>query len=338
MDLQAIGLNEWPFHVVPTPESARRFCGRPRLLGQLREIQNAYQARSATLTNLMWSSVGAGKSHALFWLQNQLRAQGLTACYVIEVPERLRGFAELFFVIVEAIGIEVVLEAFADDPTEFRLSPILEQLCRAAFAFPNGVQALRAYIGGYGDASTARLLGVRGGLTPEHALSSLIVIARALARRQGGRFILCLDEFQRVTHARAPINREVQGSICSLLNRMPDSLGLILSFASPPSASTPDWIDPSLASRAGRQQFVPILPMGRDEARTFLLELLTSVALDAEAARRLFEPGALDAVLDLSGRDRILPRDLISNADYILSRAIAAGTLPVRASDCRVDL
>ena len=338
--LTRLGFHTWPFHTVPTPYSIQSLCDRMTLREFLRRLIAAYKNRDDSIANLVWAAVGAGKTHTLRHLMFLLEKEGFGTVLLVEMPENAHGMIDLHDAIMSAIGFEKMLEAYFDDQSCFEDAPLLLQLCKAAMSGPELEAAANRWVSGIADLRTVRSLGLPTRISHDQCVANLVGILSAVRKGNPKRSVLLIDEFQRVASAPRRICNEVQSGLCSIINRLPVGLGLILSFAADPSAALPSWIETNLASRIGKSQFVPILPLSRTEAKAFMQDLLLNYATnDLPSPYHPFTEPAINRLIDLSGGERVLPRDLIGNADFIFSQYILSDMkTPIGPNDVRLSI
>jgi hypothetical protein len=99
--LDHLGLVAWPFSVVPRKQHCDFIAGRKQLLNDISALLRGLSRRDTSSIHLMWSWLGAGKTHSLYYLMNESRKlseNAHVALYPIysEFPKRARGFFDLY--------------------------------------------------------------------------------------------------------------------------------------------------------------------------------------------------------------------------------------------------
>lgn len=316
--LAELGFSGWPFATVPDDYNTTFSCDRTSLVEKTDALLDAYMLRPSTIINLVWSDVGAGKTHTLKNIIYKAQLRGFQSCLYFEMPERAANFVEVHDAIIAVAGLDRILDSFAENQQPFAQAPVLNQLARSSYTGYNTELAARAWVSGTASASEKRLLGVPRDLTPQQAIQNVVALVQALATGTPQRTILLVDEFQRVAQRSSAASKAVQNGLCSLINALPTGLGLILAFQAAPSSDLPGWIDPSLVSRAGKSHFVPILVLSRTEALEFLHQIIQRYALPKKNNIFPFTEPVLSKLVELSGGDRVLPRDLLAQAGNAL--------------------
>lgn len=330
--LTALGFSDWPFPAVPNAFVTKFLCDRHWLAMRLEELIASWKLRTSTIVNLVWSDVGAGKTHTLMHLKWLAAQQGFSSCYLFDMPERPKSLVDFHNAFLGAVGLEPLLEAYVNHEKVFDTAPILRQVCRAVFSAEGIETAAENWVQGIASAADMRRLGIPSKLTAEQATADIASLAAALATGAPGRTLIFVDEFQRVGHGGPRASAEIQGGISSLINRMPEGLSLILSFASPPKATLPEWMEQSLISRAGMSHFIPIMALTHSDARIFLRDILNVFAPNRSTQFFPFTENAVDKLISMTGKSRVLPRDLLSLSSHVFERhihALAEGKLSV---------
>jgi hypothetical protein len=133
-----------------------------------------------------------------------------------------------------------------------------------------------------------------------------------------------IDEFQRVASLPKAARVEVLAGLHSTFNACPDYFTSIVSFSGKPAPKLPDWLTPELADRIGLEQTIVLPPMSRDEAITFLRDVLAHFRPGGYTGHEdsPFERGALLRVVDwVSKSGELKPRALMQFANAVLEVA-----------------
>ncbi len=338
----SLGFSSWPFPIVPDSFITKHLCGRPRLRAKVEELLGAFSMRDSTMVNLVWSDNGAGKTHTLKFIQNCAIDVGFTSCYFVELPDRPRSFVDIHNTICSEIGLAKILDLYMNNEDGFRRAPILTQLCRATISGVGLERFADQYLRGLATPPDARRLGLPHMPSTEHCVDNLTALIQTARAGTPPRTIVMLDEFQRISNRSARVAAEIQSAFSSVINRCPTSLSLILSFVANPSANLPPWFENSLRSRAGVSHFIPITTLTQDEAMQFFAEILVVYGPNRTHPLHPFTEGAVRRLISISGGNRVLPRDLLANASYILERHLSAASgddvSDISEGDVRLDI
>src|SRR5262245_11536444 len=105
-----------PFSLTASPETAACWAGRPSVLERLKRLENSFTRRSDSSLDMMWANLGAGKSHVLYHFAYRLTNSEQSANLlpvVIEMPEQIRKFHDLYRRIMTSIPERPIIEAAA---------------------------------------------------------------------------------------------------------------------------------------------------------------------------------------------------------------------------------
>jgi hypothetical protein len=324
LSVEELGFEAWPFPTVPDDFITQFLCDRLALRGKVDDLLSSFRMRGSSMINLIWADVGAGKTHTLRFMQREAAKAGFNNCLSIDVPDRPSSFRDVHDALLNECGLARILEAYIDDPQAFDAAPVLRQLCRATFSGPGTEIPAERWVSGIASPRDCRALGIPVHLTVEQCVSNVAGLVEALKAGEPPRTLILLDEFQRVKSRSSRVSSEIQNGLSSLMNRLPQSLSLLLSFAAPASSELPDWLEASLKSRAGQNHFVPIMALSNHDAKVFMRDILRVYARQSLPCEFFpFSESAIDQLIHLSGGNRVLPRDILSNASHILERYLA---------------
>jgi hypothetical protein len=359
------GLRGWPFREVPDPAACDFIAGRPTLRADLSRFLAPSQ-NPASAIYLFWASLGAGKTHALYYLMSQMtRSEAYLPIYS-EYPEAPATFAEIYANLGRRIDwrqiADLCLQVFAE-AEDHSLAPIRlvqPDIYRALWLLAEGERTqlrlatrwLRAESLSRGELREAALS--ENLTTPGECAGVISTLARLLALRQRPedgiqfRLVWIIDECQRLGSASPRLNHEVNAGLQTTFNQTPNNFTIILSFTGKPEPSFPTWLRPELADRIGTRNILLLPPFSRDEAKDFMREVLahfrqpnfkppspfhpfTAKSLDL-ILDRLLVPGAaerlgLGALVETNG---IRPRALIKYCHAVLAaHSDQVATIPI---------
>jgi len=365
--LSAYGLAEWPFREVPDPARCTFIAGRPGLRTTLDRLLVS-TANPASAIHLFWASLGAGKTHALYYLMNRMESPENYLPVYTEYPESPATFVEVYGKFARNIQWDQIAEfcfqlfAGADTATSKSLAQIRlvqPDIYRAFFLLAEGEDkakaklATRWFRGEQLSRAELREAALTNNLqSPGDCAGVISVLAKLLGLRHSGpvssgssfRLVWIIDECQRLAAAPKRINDEINAGLQSTFNATPNHLTLILSFTGRPQKDFPGWLRPDLADRIGAKNVVLLPPLSRDDARSFFLELLahyrpagivaepcaplTSKAIDYMLDRLLKADVNAFGLGDLVEKDGIRPRALIKFCSAVLQDHLDRGIPP----------
>ncbi len=364
--LAKYGFADWPFREVPEPTRCTFVAGRPELSKSLERL--LARANPVSAVHLFWASLGAGKTHALYYLMNRMRVQETFLPIYTEYPESQASFLEIYQLFAQRVPWDSVADSsfhlFADpDPeTDKRLGEIKTihpDIYRAFFLLAEGeepakTRLARRWLRGEqlsrGDLAIAGLAQALA--TPSDCAAAISVLARLLglksrsAHATGGdfRLVWILDECQRLGKAPPRLNQEVNAGLQSTFNATPDYFTLILSFSDVPEPQLPKWLRPELADRIGIRNLFLLPPFDRHQAKDFFAEVLAHFRT-GDIARSPFHPftesavdfmisrvikGKLALIHGFTEAEGVRPRALIKCAHAVLEEHLDSGApLPI---------
>ena len=359
--LGAYHLKDWPFREVPEPSRCTFIAGRPKLQQTLDRLV-AGSGNPVSSIYLFWASLGAGKTHALYYLMNRMSSRELYLPIYTEYPESPAGFVEIYERLARNIDWDVVADTcftlFVEAGGETakglnQIKLVQPDIYRSFFLLAEGEDKAKAQLarrwlrGEELSRGELRETGLAQNLkSAGDCASAISVLAKLLGLRQkmSGdaqapfRLVWVIDECQRLQNTSARVNQEVNAALQSTFNATPDHLTIILSFTGKPEKKFPSWLKPELADRIGAKNVILLPPMNKDEAKRFLQDLLDHYRDVGKAKGALFpfSDGAVEYMLkrlvkgDLNAfglgalveQEGIRPRALIKCCQAILEEHV----------------
>lgn len=358
-----LGLSEWPFSVVPRPEFCTFIAGRPQLREDIAFLLRSLSRRDTSSIHVLWSWLGAGKTHALFYLANESLHMSDPAATVsllpiyTEFPKGVSSFVDLYRGFISRLSQATIADAFLEVSTNSEgdafyqelqvTSPDLAAALRV-LAIDRDVEkrsvAARWMRADKLPVSEFRRVGISERLdSTEKATLVMAVLVRLLSGaarlrgRQASRVIWLLDEFQRLERTSHRAIADVNAGLHSVFNSCPVGLTQVISFTGPPQErALPRCFSPELRDRIGTTKVLVLPPLQRDEAVSFVADVLGRFRLtDASASSAFFpftEQACRHIIQYLAGRTELRPRALMHAFNAVLEVAepkIQAGELDV---------
>jgi hypothetical protein len=308
-------LSRWPFPIVPDPDYSTFIAGRPRLKADIEQLLIALSRRDTSSIHVVWSWLGAGKTHSLLYLCHEARARdsamGLRLVPVYtEFPKGTSSFVELYAKFFDGLSPDDITEAYLEVGTSHEGEKSLRDFLAAS---PDLSVALRVLaVGKPPDQLTAwrwlraenmpiatyRTIGIGQRVaTSEQATRTLATIiglfqlASRLTGARGTRVIWIIDELQRLRRSSPRVVGDVNAGLHSLFNACPSGLSLILSFSgNPDPARLPDWFSPELRDRIGTTKVMLLPPLGAAEALDLVREVLAHFRTGSQSADAAYFP------------------------------------------------
>ena len=324
LTLEQVGLSKWPFDVVPPTGPSSTWYGRPNFRETVHRIVKAWSFRSSSTAYLLWADFGAGKTHVLRYLQGRCPEASALAVYA-ELPNHVSDFHGVFQQVVRHIPETELRKAvhqlrarraasWLDDPglQADRDTPrVLWQLAER----PDDEigEFARSWLAGERllAAQRQRLGGVQNIRTSDDALRVLVTLHHLLTEYSGhARFVLLLDEFQRVGQASMARLRSVNSGLHMFYNSCPDKLSIVLSYSIGDPDAIKFLVTDELMSRVDDKLSLPVMSIA--EADTFMSDTIRAAATDTNPA--LLSPDTRRAVITRLYADsghRLTPRRLM---------------------------
>ena len=344
-------LSDWPFSVVPQPDSCDYIANRDHLRTDIQELVDALSRRNVSNIHIFWAWFGAGKTHSMYFIRNLAlqehdslgRLRGLIPVYS-EFPREPAGFLDVYRTFCSAIDLNVLRNSFFElstgesaDTFGTGLHSVSIDLDNALHTLATGedsnrVIAERWFRGERLPIAEFRKAGLSGHISSvEQAITIFPKIIEILAQaRQArgarvGRVVWLLDEFQRIAGAAPRILREINNGIHSAFNACPAGLTLILSFSGTPQNELPSWFSPELRDRIGVTKAMVLPPMNRDSAMTFVRDVLRRYRLPEDADTDPYFPfthaACQSVVAWLVEHGELKPRSIMQAFDQVLGAA-----------------
>ena len=240
-------LTDWPFSVVPQPDSCDYIANRDHLRSDIQELVDALSRRNVSNIHILWAWFGAGKTHSMYFIRNLAlqehdsfgRLRGLVPVYS-EFPREPTGFLDVYRTFSSAIDLNLLRDSFFElstgkhaDTFGARLRSVSIDLHNALHTLATGEDSNRAIAerwlrGQRLPVAEFRKAGISGHISSvEQAITTFAKIIEVLAQaRQAlgarvGRVVWLLDEFQRIAGAAPKVLRGNQQWPSFRLQRLP---------------------------------------------------------------------------------------------------------------------
>jgi hypothetical protein len=120
--LDYLKLTAWPFSIVPRQQHCDFLAGRTQLRNDISALLRGLSRRDTSSIHILWSWLGAGKTHSLYYLMNEAKAQDPASPIQLypmysEFPKRARGFIDLYQSAVVNIDRRLMIDSFLEAMT-----------------------------------------------------------------------------------------------------------------------------------------------------------------------------------------------------------------------------
>lgn len=325
-DFAHLNLQDWPFQVVPSEESAKTWVGRPdferKLHGLLRTVRRIHPSRIV----LLWAAYGAGKTHALRYLAHLTSdQQDVRALYVV-TPKGIRHFLDVYRAMVHAalrsdliseLGLALYRRSGPEQPTNLRralvrIVSLNEPQTRAPVSWLKAEKVAAADLRASG--LTRRLE------TSADGIDTLNEFVELLRTQLGVKLILMLDEIQELGELASRHLDEAIGGLHKVFDRNTEDLTFVFSFTTAAQDTVQAIIGTTLYER--RSDVLTLPALSAEEGVSFVRGLIEAHSIDKVRAPFPFTSDAIEAIVDhVAGRGGLTPRELIRAFDTILRDA-----------------
>lgn len=335
MAYEHLNLTDWPFVVVPSERFCTFMADRRRTAEDLRSLVSNLSRRRPSSMHLLWSWVGAGKTHSLLYLKYLSGPTQLMAVFT-EFPKTARTYADVVRQLARALPLELVANQYLDVVTHPRWDDRLHpepDFQRAARVLVSGTDAAsriaaRWLVGEELSVPELRSIGLTRYLKDSddgiRYVSSLVGLLGNPMASSSWRLIWMIDEFQRLETLPPGARSQILSSLHSTFNACPDDFTAIVSFSGKPASKLPKWLTPELADRIGLERTIVLPPLSRTEAVGFLRDVLQHFREPGHRRNHdfPFEDGALEQVVSwVEKTGELKPRALMQYANAVLEVA-----------------
>jgi hypothetical protein len=317
------------------------WAGRPTLKAEIEQYLGILKLRPQSSVEIIWAAFGSGKTHFLLYVAQEAQANAGNVAWYGVAPKAASNLPDFYQAVAKSIPVDRITNAISVVDQRGELHGDFKNVFRALYlGSPDQRAIAAAWIRGQSiNLRTARaLVDVPFKLNgPQEILNLLTALARVISKA-GGRFLLLLDEYQRIRTLKSALRETVGATLLDLFNSVPRGLSLLLSCSATQQAVAFQSIPPELHDRMrGRRPFT-IPAMGAEEAYEFVIDLIRvyrpqgysggSLAPFSEAGLRL----AINRLSEAS-EGHLTPRRLMQVLDNALSRVLLGDRDAVEASD-----
>ena len=328
-----LGLTNWPFGIIPDPETTLIWADRHELLNQMNRMLRRLTGTHDSSLHLLWADFGAGKTHTLLYLRQLTLSKynGVVYPIYLTLPKDARSFIDIYRAIVSSITVDKLMDGYSKLPKTSQVfvttNPFLgERLKTLSEVFKTlnmgsdmMKQTARKWI--LADQSLSQRELISASLpdkirNSDDAINTLSGISRLLISCHF-RLLIMIDEFQRAGLLRRGIQNDLQAGLHTFLNNCPKGVSMILSFKFGSAREIQDYLSSELEDRADPQTItIPVLKP--EEAEEFLHDLVESVKSTDNQLK--IDGNVITAIVGcVSSIGTMKPRTLVKTAGLILS-------------------
>lgn len=348
--LSDAGLAQFPFRTVPPNNATHIWADRSSFRKELVDLVRSWTHKPNSGIYLLWADFGAGKTHALRYLQAIAPETTPPSILVYcDLPESTSNFLEVARQIVPQIPERVLVRAIERYRQNLGESWLSDSLLAGDRETPQILWMLaemgsqlrgevaRRWLRGdkLGSRESALIDYIPSIKTSERAIRVVASICRIVLR--GGeyaRLVLMFDEFQRIGQVSRKKIDDINAGINTLYNSCPEGLAIILSYSFGVPENIKFMVSGEVLSRVDQQFNLRFLSEG--DAAIFVRDTVNQSMIDGSSV----EPFTDSAIRTIVGRlssevgEHLTPRLVMQRFGRLLDRALAAdipATFPLDA-------
>tara|TARA_B100000315_G_C14543003_1_gene571849 strand:+ start:436 stop:1500 length:1065 start_codon:yes stop_codon:yes gene_type:complete len=264
-----------PFNLVPDISYSDLWCGRPAQLKNLKKIEKNMSIKKDSTMDLIWSSFGGGKTHALFYLSSLLSDENKYLPLYFETPPDMQKFMDLYREIVKSLPLKKVC-ALIDNTKDIEINHSLRQASRTILHGRDTeknlciewLTAKRPHL-----TELKRFTGITSRIEDEIFATSVLSDIIKIMDRNKIRTVMLLDDYQRASHNMKEKSFNTLGSFLrNLFNRHPRNFSLIIAMVSRMQQTALNLFPQEIRTIMGMRPAVELPEMSIDESKVFILE------------------------------------------------------------------
>jgi hypothetical protein len=279
-----------PFSLAADQESARHWAGRPRTHSIIKRILVGLQSRPDSTLDVVWASFGAGKTHTLYYIANQL-GQSFNLCHLVELPTSLRSFLEFYRLLTNGLSFDRIAQVVIGSER----SDIPDDLKRACQLIAFGSSGERALAIQWLRAEKPhlsqlkRMANISSRIEDDlGALEVLSGIVRSLAQAKV-RFCVLVDEYQRIGTLPERVQASLTSSLRTLISKNPRGVSIFFAITSLMEQTAMKLVPGELKTIIGIRPIINLPAFNEQEALEFVGDRFRQARPDGFAGEP-FEP------------------------------------------------
>jgi hypothetical protein len=296
-------------------------------------LLSSFTYRPQSTLDLVWAAFGAGKTHLLFYLEQQATKQGRVIPWYSVMPSNARSFNEVYRSLMQSFPAEParahLLQSMAEKLPQSDIGPVLQALFLGS---SEQKQIARDWLSGLKvDLRTARrLISVPFKIETADQMQRIFVQVLQAIVSAGCRVLLLLDEYQRVQAHHGGTRELLNAAFLDAFNSIPKGLSILFSCSAAQQTVAQRVLPPELQDRMSGRKTLILPELSEAEGVQFLKELVAYFrpkayggALWAPFTERVALRGVSSIASAKNGG--LLPRHLIQVFDFALGNTIDTG-------------
>ena len=336
---QLVTFKSSPFSLLADETTAPCWAGRKQTLAQLRRLCASWSNRADSSLDVMWANLGAGKTHALFHLKYLLTAPfastSLPIVTFVDVPEDIANFLELYKKILPTLPLRQLAELGLK--TSYAKSTVRLSRAFRAMVFGSESEQRLAYdwiAGGRpGLRELKAITGIDSRIETDSDAESVLSELVRLSASNGQRFVILLDEFQRIGHIRIEKKRDaLMAHLRTLFSRNPTQLSLVLAIGSRLEKTALDLLAPELRTIMGMRPSISLPELNKEEALEFVTQRFAWYRPEGYSGSALhpFTPRQVQFVISYLAdqtQTRLIPRAILQVLGIVYDNFLSTGKI-----------
>jgi hypothetical protein len=310
-----------PFALTASKNSASCWAGREDVLKQVRKLYHAFQHRPDSSLDLVWANLGAGKSHLLYHFGYLLTASGAEKpqnfVSLVEIPQELRGFHDLYTRIIAGLDLRSLADRIIAMPIVSDSHNIMRAARAITFGGPQERELAECWLGGGRPHLTSlkSSTGITMRIETDSNAAEIFGILLNCFAADGTRFVLMIDEFQRMSTMKPQSRDNLLSSLRSFFSKTPQYFSVLLAAAYRLEKTAFDALTPELRTLIGPRPTIALPAMNADEAMEFIgkrFAFYRPPAYSGSVYAPFDEAGIRSAISTLEEHGhQLIPRDIL---------------------------
>ncbi len=290
----------------------------------------------------MWANLGAGKTHALFhlrYLLTQSPASTSPIVTFVDVPEDIGNFLEIYRKILPTLPLRQLAELGLK--SQAAKSRLFRAFRAMVFGTEKDQQLAYDWITGArpGLRELKAVTGIDSRIETDSDAETVLSELIRVCASNGQRFVVLLDEFQRVGHIRTEKRRDaLLAHVRTLFSHNPAQLSMVLAIGSRLEKTALDLLPGELRTIMGMRPAITLPEMSKDEAIEFVCKRFgwyrpAEYIGSAEYPFTSEQVATVIAYLSDQAKTRLIPRTILQVLGIVYDNFLAHGEVACSEDD-----
>lgn len=321
---------DWPFSVVPDRTRNIFWAGRHGLNKKVLALLESFKYRPQSTLDLIWASYGSGKTHLLYYIEQESKSNSSIIPWYCIVPEQARSFSDLYRNMFSSFPFDKIIRKISESSDLNTYKNDVERilLCLAIGTHDQRRIAKDWFIGRRIDLRKAnRILYLPFKIEKEYQMMQVFTQFISILIRHDFRVLLMFDEFQRIENS-SKFSELVNAVILDTFNANPRGFSTIFSCTAIQQQAALNLLSPALNDRFRGRKIFPLPEFSCDEALDFICDLLAEYRPEGYSGE-IYKPFAADdlisALKHIQEKEdiKLIPRHILQVLDTSLQDALS---------------